>query len=579
MTQFDISQLYTRSLPSMRTGLFFNTYSYPTKISPEAIAIYIATHTNPGDTVIDAFSGSGSTGLACLMCEHPTDRMLNTAKDLGVSPIWGPRNAVLYDVSTYGAFAADTMTHAPNAELFKTWANNILVKCSSTVGNAYKTVDLEGNIGEIRHVIWSSYLRCPVCGEQFSFYEGMVSWDPLRISSNGACPHCHCQVQANRQTIVTETIEDALLGSKVTVRKRRPALIYGTTNGKNWKRVANDIDFQDADKNIYAEMKPNRLKKIKWGDLYRAGYHQGISHLHQFYTKRNYSVLCALWDEIEKAPKEVRDALRLWILSYNESHATMMTRVVAKQGSKDFVITGAQSGVLYISNLPVEKNILVGLKRKIKYFSESFIYLNKCSGNVSVYNSSSTKLQVKEGSVQYAFIDPPFGDFIPYSEVNQINELWLDKTTDSKNEAIISKAQDKNVKDYGELMLTVFRNLYKALADDALLTLVFHSSKAEIWNTLSKVVANSGFFILQASYLDKYQPSFKQVVSANSVRKDSLLLLSKNGKETISIIDVEPNGDDKQLAYTKYVNKRLLTGHKISLDASEAYGTFEGENR
>lgn len=32
-----------------------------------------------------------------------------------------------------------------------------------------------------------------------------------------------------------------------------------------------------------------------------------------------------------------------------------MTRVVAKRNAKDFVLTGAQSGVLYISKLPVEK--------------------------------------------------------------------------------------------------------------------------------------------------------------------------------------------------------------------------------
>ena len=97
------------------------------------------------------------------------------------------------------------------------------------------------------------------------------------------------------------------------------------------------------------------------GGSYRSGYHQGITHLHHFYTKRNYLAISYLWNECLRFPSPVRDALRLLILSYNETHSTLMTRVVAKHGSKDFVLTGAQSGVLYISKLPVEKNVFKGL--------------------------------------------------------------------------------------------------------------------------------------------------------------------------------------------------------------------------
>ena len=71
----DIKRLFERPLPSSRSGAFFNAFSYPTKISPESIAIYIAATTMPGETVLDTFGGSGSTGIAALLCECPTDRM------------------------------------------------------------------------------------------------------------------------------------------------------------------------------------------------------------------------------------------------------------------------------------------------------------------------------------------------------------------------------------------------------------------------------------------------------------------------------------------------------------------------
>ena len=115
------------------------------------------------------------------------------------------------------------------------------------------------------------------------------------------------------------------------------------------------------------------------------------------------------------------------LLSYNAAHSTLMSRVVVKKNSKDFVLTSAQSGVLYISSLPVEKNIIIGAERKIKTFFNAFKYVNTCSGKVNVVNQSSEMLNLDDKTIDYLFTDPPFGDFIPYSEVNQINELWLGK--------------------------------------------------------------------------------------------------------------------------------------------------------
>jgi hypothetical protein len=45
--------LYERAMRSTRGGPLFNAFPYPTKISPEAIAWFIAAHTAPGATVLD----------------------------------------------------------------------------------------------------------------------------------------------------------------------------------------------------------------------------------------------------------------------------------------------------------------------------------------------------------------------------------------------------------------------------------------------------------------------------------------------------------------------------------------------
>ena len=100
------------------------------------------------------------------------------------------------------------------------------------------------------------------------------------------------------------------------------------------------------------------LVEIPWGDLYRRGYHQGITHLHHFYTRRNLIMFARLWERTEAYRSDLRNTLRFWLLSYNAAHATIMTRVVAKSGQKNLVVTSAQPGVLYVSGLPVEKNLI-----------------------------------------------------------------------------------------------------------------------------------------------------------------------------------------------------------------------------
>jgi tRNA1(Val) A37 N6-methylase TrmN6 len=259
-----------------------------------------------------------------------------------------------------------------------------------------------------------------------------------------------------------------------------------------------------------------------------------------------------------------------------------MTRVVVKKNSKDFVLTGAQSGVLYISSLPVEKNIIEGIKRKRSKFEEAFDYLADCSGRIEVFNKSSRHLEQAKQSVDYIFTDPPFGDFIPYAEVNQINELWLGEPTNRDEEIIISQSQNKEVERYQEMMTDVFIEMNRVLKSDGYATVVFHSSKAAVWNALCMAYTESGFNVADTASLDKNQASFKQVVSQGSVQGDPLFLLSKGTKEISEcdsriVLDEAIAGEhiafrfDARRIYSDYISRCLKLGIKVDYDAKAAY--------
>ena len=581
----NLEKLYAKPLPSSRAGALYNAFSYPTKISPEAIAIYIACTTKPGDTVLDAFAGSGSTGIAALLCEHPTQQMYDIAESLGVYPEWGARNAVLYEIGTYASFAIKTLLNRLPAHEYRNAVSSFTKKAIRIVGNAYTVLDPENNKGTLRYAIWSEILKCPSCGKESSYFNLAMDRNPAAFKKVVKCPHCGKAHDVEKMSFATEDYYDPILNRTITRKKRIPAWIYGTTAGQNWDRAAcpEDMCLHQCEKLLRYH---TDAKEIKWGELHRSGYHYGISHLHHFYTQRNYLVMSVLWRLTESFPKRQADALKLLLLSYNATHCTLMTRVVAKKNAKDFALTGAQSGVLYISKAPVEKNILLGLQRKAKAFAEAYAMLEKCSGSVLVHNKSSAHMQEPDGSIDYVFTDPPFGDFIPYAEVNQINELWLGTVTDRTDEVIISGSQGKNIVTYQEMLTAVFKEVYRTLKPQGYASVVFHAAKAKIWGTFSNSINDSGFHIAFSNILDKTQASFKQVVSEGSVRGDPLFLLKKAANKEggylsdTEILDkiIQDNATDENFdmrrCYSMYVYTCLEQRITVTMDAKQVYDYY-----
>lgn len=579
-----LETLYSQPFPSTRTGALFNAFSYPTKISPEAIAIFIACHTKPGETILDPFGGSGTTGIAVKLCDAPTASMIEYAQEKNLSPTWGPRHAIVYELSPAGCLAGKVMCSG-KAKEFKDSAIRLLQRAKEQCSHLYTVLDPSGHEGEIRHMIWSDSVICPHCGKESLYGEIAVTLHPVTFHEKALCPFCAHEITVSDAERAHSRYQDYILNKKIETKKRKPFWVYGKTGQNKWSRKATADDLKR-----YSILKGYQLDKqvspcpISWGLLYRRGYHIGISHLHHFYTERNFHVFNTLWRLVEDFPESVQESLRVWLLSYNTAHSTLMTRVVAKKDSKDFVITGAQPGVLYISGLPVEKNLLLGLERKIGTFCDAFSIVERSKSTVVFRNQSSTNLLEKDNTVDYVFTDPPFGDYIPYSELNQLNEAWLGTLTDAQEEVIINDAQGKSLKTYQALMSSVFSEIHRVLCPNALCTVVFHSAKSEIWRSIISSYTSAGFTVQKTSILNKKQASFKQTNSTITVKGDPLLLLINannnpvQNKSMLSDTDVakhlidsrraEPNSKEKsEQLFSSYITTCIEHGIKITLDA------------
>jgi DNA methylase len=169
----------------------YGAFPYPTKISPEAIALFIAAHTKPGDTVFDGFAGSGTTGLAALLCENPSQQLQDEAKRLGLNVQWGVRNAALHELGALGAFVAKTMTNPPEPKAFRRAAEQKLREVERDMAWIYQATGPDGAKGSIRYLIWSDVLCCPACRGEATLWDACVSREPAEIASTFTCPSCH----------------------------------------------------------------------------------------------------------------------------------------------------------------------------------------------------------------------------------------------------------------------------------------------------------------------------------------------------------------------------------------------------
>lgn len=585
----DREKLYAEPFPATRSGPLYNAFSYPTKISAEAIGLFIATHTEPGDTVLDVFAGSGTTGIGAILCARPTAAMRGLAAELGLQPSWGPRRAVLYDVGVLGSFVSRVMCDPPDPARFAAAAERLVAAAERRRGWLYETVDPDGNAAKIRHTIWADVLACAHCGERTDYWTAAVREDPAAFVSRFECSGCGKAVDVDDCERVFETVVDPLLGTPVERRLRVPVSVHGRTERSTWSRPAGKRDRETATR-ASAESVPACAPRVEvaLGDLYRAGYHRGISHLHHFYTARNFLAVATLWELIDEFDPDLRDALRLLVLSFNATHSTLMTRAVAKKGQRQLVLTGAQSGVLYVSSLPVEKNVFEGVRRKAKTLAEAFALTHGTASEVEVHNASSTELGLGSGTVDYVFTDPPFGDYIPYAELNQINELWLGAGTDRTQEIIVSRDADRGVDEYGGLMGEVFGEVARVLKPDALATVVFHSAKAEVWQALTGAYGAAGLSVRTAGVLHKTQASFKQVVSPTTVKGDALILLGpgeegdasaarRSVDEVIASVlrDSRDSGRVEELAperlFSRFVTRCLAESVPVTIDVGEFY--------
>ncbi|WPL15713.1 Adenine specific DNA methylase Mod [Thiorhodovibrio winogradskyi] len=518
----------------------YNAHSYHTKVPHKAIMRYILHYTQPGDIVFDGFCGTGMTGVAAQMCGErevvmslgyqvkPDGTILLEETDEDGKKVWRPfsklgvRRAILNDLSPAATFIAYNYNTPVDVVTFEKNAKCILKEVEEELGWMYETLHTDNKTrGRINYVIWSDVFSCSGCQEEVVFLDAAVSDDGQVSSDSFECPSCKATLS---KASIEKRMESVLShdGTIVERVKKVPVSVnYKIASGRKEK------GFADSDQQLLKKIEhyalPEYWPKVKLNkqkEQYKrdALHLRGIETASDFYTRRNLIALGALWKRAAGSGQNSY-ALRYWLTSIQWLASNMYRH--RKGGG------GGQQGKLTIPSLVREQNVFRLAVDKLKNVVELVKLIQNCpkSNVITTADASSAGLSVKD-SIDYIFIDPPFGGNIFYSDLNSIWEGWHSVNTNDATEAVVHRVQTdrtKKLRDYAELMRAGLSLAYLSLKPGRWVTVEFSNSQASVWNVIQTSMQEAGFVVANVAALDKKQRSFRSVTSPTAVKQDLVI--------------------------------------------------------
>lgn len=533
----------------------YNAHSYHTKVPHKAIMRYILHYTLPGDVVYDGFCGTGMTGIAAQMCADKAivESLGYKVDDTGQileqkdSSEWvafsklGARKAILSDLSPVATYIASHYNAQFDPETFEREANNVIAELESEYGWLYKTSHIDGQDGQITNTIWSDVFLCSECSEEIVYWDSAVSNEEKRALDVFPCPSCGFEASKKKLSRAQVSKYDTVLGKTVTVGKQVPVLINYTVDGIKGKfsKKPSDSDLLLINKiDDYVIQDHVPIYELQDGfNTKQPIRSHGFTHAHHFYTKRNLIVLSAAWEKLKRSGSRLP-----FLFTASQRGLSKMASIAFSyyfHGGGGYINAGTK-GTLYVSSTNPEVSVFHGLRSRIRGLR---FCLDAVSGNVITETKSTTeKGFLNDNSVDYLFIDPPFGANINYSELNTLWEPWLGVVTNVKDEAIENSVQGKKLDDYRQLMKSAFSECYRILKPGRWLTVEFSNTKASVWNTIQSALTDAGFVVANVSALDKKQGSFKAYTSPTAVKQDLVITAYKQSQS--SKFDKNINGID-----------------------------------
>ena len=183
---------------------------------------------------------------------------------------------------------------------------------------------------------------------------------------------------------------------------------------------------------------------------------------------------------------------------------------------------------------------VVASKKMTPYLANDWDDLSKHNNAALVLNGDSSHLPIPSGSVDYVVTDPPYFDFIHYSELSDFFYAWLSpimkeyygffKNQTSRRE---NEVQQQDPEEFSRLLGNVFCEAFRVSKPSGKLAFSFHHSRPEGWLSIAKAIKQSRFFLKEVFPVHaELMASTPKASAKEPISIDAMIVCSKEKTTT-----------------------------------------------
>lgn len=191
---------------------------------------------------------------------------------------------------------------------------------------------------------------------------------------------------------------------------------------------------------------------------------------------------------------------------------------------------------------------------------ESWEQLGTTANGLMVLNGDSSHLALPAASVDAVITDPPYFDFVHYSELSDFFYAWLSPALKARypwfarpDSSDQGEVQQKDPRIFARQLASVFSECCRVLKDDGVLAFSFHHSRAEGWAAIYEAVTTAGLAVVAAHPVHaELRGASPKTAANNPISIDAILVCKKRSQVNPAALD-----ETSAIQQTNYLTRKL----------------------
>ena len=213
------------------------------------------------------------------------------------------------------------------------------------------------------------------------------------------------------------------------------------------------------------------------------------------------------------------------------------------------------------------------------HLAASWEQLSAIEQGVLILNGDSSRLPIPDASVDAVVTDPPYFDFVHYSELSDFFFAWLSPVLKSRypwfdkpDSSDLGEVQHKDPRTFARHLSKVFSECRRVLKEDGVLAFSFHHSRAEGWAAIYEAITTAGLSVVATHPVHaELRASSPKSAAKDPISLDVILVCRKYGQGASYAYDESAVFEQTAFLVSKLesAGMRLSTADRFVIAASQ----------